>query len=162
MLAGGGIRGGTVQDKHGAHVQNRPVSPEDFGATLLTALGVLLSKPLNPDGSTYPASPGQPLREILDGELWGTCSGNGGNRAYSGAAILEDARATPAAPISGESRPLPRDARRHTREGRSPANSGGGARCCLADPDHRRPLDLLRRNASVERRAGERRTPPSA
>jgi hypothetical protein len=72
MLAGGGVRGGTVygaSDKHGAYVQNHPVSPEDFGATLLTALGVPLNTPLNPDGSAYPASPGQPLREILDGEL---------------------------------------------------------------------------------------------
>jgi hypothetical protein len=69
MRGGGSIRGGTVWDKLGAYVQNHPVSPEDLGATLLTALCVPLSTPLNPDGPTYPASPGQPIREILDGEL---------------------------------------------------------------------------------------------
>jgi len=42
LMAGAGIRGGAVygaSDKHGAFVANRPVSPEDFGATVFHALG---------------------------------------------------------------------------------------------------------------------------
>ena len=69
MLAGGGVRGGTVygaSDKHSAYVKDRPVSPEDFGATLLSALGIPLSTRMNPDGFTDPASPGQPLTDIFD------------------------------------------------------------------------------------------------
>lgn len=43
LLAGGGIRGGAVygkSDKHAAHPAELPVSPQDFAATLLYALGV--------------------------------------------------------------------------------------------------------------------------
>jgi hypothetical protein len=43
LLAGGGIRGGVVygrSDKHAAHPAESPVSPQDFAATLLHALGV--------------------------------------------------------------------------------------------------------------------------
>jgi len=43
ILAGGGVRGGQVygaSDKNGAHVKDRPVSPEDFHATILHAFGL--------------------------------------------------------------------------------------------------------------------------
>ena len=43
LLAGGGIRGGSVfgrSDKHAAHPDESPVSPQDYAATLLHALGV--------------------------------------------------------------------------------------------------------------------------
>ena len=68
MLAGGGIRGGSIygaSDKHGATVKDRPVSPEDFGATILSALGIPLDIRLNPDGFTNPASTGQALTELF-------------------------------------------------------------------------------------------------
>jgi uncharacterized protein (DUF1501 family) len=68
MLAGGGIRGGSVygcSDKCGAEVKERPVSPEDFGATLLRALNVPLDVRMAPDGFTFPASPGTPIDELF-------------------------------------------------------------------------------------------------
>jgi hypothetical protein len=68
MLAGGGVRGGSVygaSDKHGGQVKDRPVSPEDFAATLLDALGVRLDTRLSPDGFTNPASTGQPIAELV-------------------------------------------------------------------------------------------------
>jgi hypothetical protein len=68
LLAGGGIRGGAVHgasDRTGAEVKDGPVRPEDFGATLLHALGVPLETRLAPDGFTYPASPGQPLTGLF-------------------------------------------------------------------------------------------------
>jgi arylsulfatase A-like enzyme len=43
LLAGGGVRGGQVygaSDKTGAYVKDRPVTPEDFHATILHAMGV--------------------------------------------------------------------------------------------------------------------------
>ena len=43
MLAGGGVRRGLVygaSDQIGAYVKDRPVSPENFGATLFHALGI--------------------------------------------------------------------------------------------------------------------------
>jgi uncharacterized protein (DUF1501 family) len=68
FLAGGGIRGGAVygaSDRTGAEVKDNPVRPEEFGATLLHALGVPLETRLAPDGATYPASPGQPLTGLF-------------------------------------------------------------------------------------------------
>jgi hypothetical protein len=68
MLAGGGVRGGQVygaSDRHGAYVKDGPVSPEDFGATLLSALGIPLETRLAPDGFTNPASEGQPVPGLL-------------------------------------------------------------------------------------------------
>ena len=43
LLAGGGIRGGTVygaSDRNAAYVKDRPVSPADFHATILHAFGL--------------------------------------------------------------------------------------------------------------------------
>jgi len=68
FLAGGGVRGGAVygaSDRTGAQVKDNPVRPEDFGATLLHALGVPLETRLAPDGATYPASPGQPITSLF-------------------------------------------------------------------------------------------------
>ena len=68
LLAGGGIRGGMVygaSDKHGAYVKDRPVCPEDFGATLFHTLGVPPQTRLGADGFTLPASTGQVIEELL-------------------------------------------------------------------------------------------------
>jgi hypothetical protein len=69
MLAGAGIRGGSVygaSDKHAAYVKDKPVSPEDFGATLFHALGVPPETEVRElDGRPHPVSRGQPLVELL-------------------------------------------------------------------------------------------------
>ncbi|MBY0523869.1 MAG: DUF1501 domain-containing protein [Gemmataceae bacterium] len=68
MLAGGGIRGGSVwgaSDAKGAYVKDRPVSPEDFGATLFHALGVTPETRLGADGFTRPVSEGKPIAELF-------------------------------------------------------------------------------------------------
>jgi len=46
-------------------VKDRPVSPEDFAATILSALGIPLDVRLNPDGFTNPASTGRPMTELF-------------------------------------------------------------------------------------------------
>jgi hypothetical protein len=64
LLAGAGIRGGTVygaSDRHGGYVRDNPVSPENFGATLFHALGVPPETRLGADGFTHPVSAGQPI-----------------------------------------------------------------------------------------------------
>jgi hypothetical protein len=46
VLAGGGVRGGAIvgaSDKRGEHPADRPVSPADLGATILSRLGVTAS-----------------------------------------------------------------------------------------------------------------------
>jgi uncharacterized protein (DUF1501 family) len=69
LLAGAGIRGGVVygaSDKNAAYVKDRPVSPEDFGATLFHALGVPPDTEVRePDGRPHPVSRGQPLVELF-------------------------------------------------------------------------------------------------
>jgi hypothetical protein len=68
LLAGGGIKGGYVygaSDRSAAHVKERPVSPEDFGATLFHALGVRPETRLGADGFTRPASTGQPVLDLF-------------------------------------------------------------------------------------------------
>ncbi len=68
LLAGAGIRGGTVygaSDFQGGYVQDRPVRPEQFGATLLQSLGIDPGSRLAPDGFTMPASLGQPVTDLL-------------------------------------------------------------------------------------------------
>jgi uncharacterized protein (DUF1501 family) len=68
LLAGAGIRGGTVygaSDRHGGYVRDRPVSPEDFGATLFHALGVAPETRLGADGFTRPASTGKPILDLF-------------------------------------------------------------------------------------------------
>ncbi len=69
LLAGAGVRGGMVygaSDKQGAYVQERPVSPENFGATLYRALGIDPGIRLGLDGFTRPASTGQPVEHLLE------------------------------------------------------------------------------------------------
>ena len=68
ILAGGGIRGGAVygeSDKHAAYVKDRPVRPQDLGATIFHAMGVPLDQRLGKDGFTRPLSTGEPLIELF-------------------------------------------------------------------------------------------------
>ncbi len=68
LLAGAGIRGGTVygaSDPIGAYVRDNPVSPEDFGATLFHTLGVPPETRLGADGFTNPASTGRPILSLF-------------------------------------------------------------------------------------------------
>src|SRR5262249_25120680 len=68
LLAGGGVRRGLVygaSDRIGGYVKDNLVSPENFGATLLHALGVPPETRLSPDGATQPASPGQPIMDLF-------------------------------------------------------------------------------------------------
>jgi len=68
MLAGAGIRGGAVygaSDAHAAYVKDRPVSPEDFAATVLHALDVPPETRISPDGFTVRASSGTPVEALF-------------------------------------------------------------------------------------------------
>jgi hypothetical protein len=68
LLAGAGIPGGLVygaSDDTAAYVRERPVSVEDFSATILAALGIDPATRLSPDGFTQPASTGQPLPFVV-------------------------------------------------------------------------------------------------
>ncbi|MDA1014281.1 MAG: DUF1501 domain-containing protein [Planctomycetota bacterium] len=68
MLAGAGIRGGTVlgaSDKQSAYVKDRPVSLEDFTATLFDALDIDPGTRMSPDGFTRPASIGTPVADLF-------------------------------------------------------------------------------------------------
>jgi len=70
MLAGAGIRGGSVygsSDKTGGYVRDNPLRPEDFGATLFHALGVPAETRLGADGFTMPVSAGSPRMELFGG-----------------------------------------------------------------------------------------------
>jgi hypothetical protein len=68
LVAGAGIRGGAVcgaSDKIGAYVKDRPVRPQDLGATIYHALGVSLDTRLGKDGGTRPITTGQPIKELF-------------------------------------------------------------------------------------------------
>jgi hypothetical protein len=68
LLAGAGICGGNAygaSDKSGAFVADRPVSVDDFGATLFHALGVPPETRLQGPGFTRPVSTGRPLAELF-------------------------------------------------------------------------------------------------
>lgn len=68
LLAGGGTSGGKVygaSDAQGAYVHEAPVTPEDFAATLLHAMGIDPKSRLSPDGFTMPASIGNPIEELF-------------------------------------------------------------------------------------------------
>ncbi|MBI2826971.1 MAG: DUF1501 domain-containing protein [Planctomycetia bacterium] len=68
ILAGGGIRGGMVygeSDKTAAFVKDKPVRPQDLGATIYHALGVPLDLRLGKDGFTRPISSGQPILDLF-------------------------------------------------------------------------------------------------
>ena len=67
MLAGAGVRGGLVygrSDKQAAYVKDRPVSPEDFAATLFHALDIPPETPVHP-GLSVRASTGNPVLDIF-------------------------------------------------------------------------------------------------
>jgi hypothetical protein len=68
ILAGCGIRGGAVygeSDKIGAYVKDRPVRPQDLGATIYHALGVPLDIRLGRDGFTRPITTGEPILDLF-------------------------------------------------------------------------------------------------
>lgn len=68
IIAGGGIRGGMVygeSDKIGAYVKDKPVRPQDLGATIYHALGVPLELRLGADGFTRPISSGEPILDLF-------------------------------------------------------------------------------------------------
>lgn len=68
IVAGGGIRGGAVygeSDRTGAYVKNKPVKPQDLGATIFHALDVPLDLKLGADGVSKPITTGKPLLELF-------------------------------------------------------------------------------------------------
>jgi hypothetical protein len=68
ILAGAGIRGGAVygeSDRIGAYVKDRPVPPQDFGATIFHALDVPLDLRLGRDGFTRPITTGKPILDLF-------------------------------------------------------------------------------------------------
>lgn len=68
IIAGAGIRGGAVygeSDRIAAYVKDRPVRPQDLGATIYHALGVPLDHRLGRDGFTRPVSTGTPLLDLF-------------------------------------------------------------------------------------------------
>lgn len=70
MLAGCGIRGGSVygsSDPHAAYVKDSPVSPEDFSATLFHALGIPPHTRFGPDGFSLQASTGNVVAGVFSG-----------------------------------------------------------------------------------------------
>lgn len=69
LLAGGGIRGGTVygaSDANGAYVKDSPVTPEDLAATILHAFGLSPETPI-PDelGRPVRITTGEPVRAVF-------------------------------------------------------------------------------------------------
>jgi hypothetical protein len=69
LLAGGGIRGGMVygaSDRIGAYVKDRPVRPQDLGATIYHALDVPLDLRLGRDGFTRPITTGEPILDLFE------------------------------------------------------------------------------------------------
>ncbi len=68
ILAGAGIRGGMVygeSDRIGAYVKDKPVRPQDFGATIYHAMGVPLDLRLGRDGASRPITTGQPILDLF-------------------------------------------------------------------------------------------------
>lgn len=69
ILAGGGIRGGTVYgetDKTASAVKDKPVKPQDLSATIFHALGVPFESRVTKDGLTKPLSTGEPITELFE------------------------------------------------------------------------------------------------
>jgi uncharacterized protein (DUF1501 family) len=68
MVAGAGIQGGTVygaSDNQAAYVKDRPVSPEDFAATLFHAMNIPPETRISPDGFSQPASNGHVITDLF-------------------------------------------------------------------------------------------------
>jgi hypothetical protein len=69
VLAGGGIRGGSIfgaSDAHAAYVKDSPVRPEDFGATILHAFGFPPeAEVMHPTGRPVRSSSGHAVTELF-------------------------------------------------------------------------------------------------
>ena len=68
IIAGCGIRGGAVygeSDKTAAFVKDKPVRPQDLGATIYHAMDVPLNLSLSKDGFTRPISLSEPILELF-------------------------------------------------------------------------------------------------
>jgi hypothetical protein len=68
LVAGAGIRGGSVygsSDNIAAYVKDKPVSPEDFSATIFDALGIAPETRYGRDGFSERVSAGQPLKDLF-------------------------------------------------------------------------------------------------
>ena len=63
-LAGGLVYG--ASDSIGGYVKERPVPPEDFGATLFDALGIAPETRYGVDGFSERVSAGEPIRELFE------------------------------------------------------------------------------------------------
>lgn len=69
MLAGGGIKGGTVYgetDKIGSYVKDKPVRPQDLSATIFHALDVPYESRVTKEGLTKPLSTGTPMLDLFE------------------------------------------------------------------------------------------------
>ncbi|MBI3862857.1 MAG: DUF1501 domain-containing protein [Planctomycetia bacterium] len=68
LLSGAGVRGGSVygaSDAISAYVKDKPVTPEDFGATLFDALGIPPETRFGRDGFSERVSAGQPILDLF-------------------------------------------------------------------------------------------------
>jgi len=69
LLAGGGVRGGAIfgeSDRHAAHPLESPVSPQDYAATLMHALGIGAETTLADRlGRPIPAYQGTPMTSLF-------------------------------------------------------------------------------------------------
>lgn len=68
LIAGGGIRGGAVygeSDRIGAYVKDKPVRPQDLGATIYHALGVPHDLLVGAEGFNRPITTGTPLVDLF-------------------------------------------------------------------------------------------------
>ena len=70
MLAGAGIRNGQVYgetDEEAFYVADKDATPQDLNATIATALGLSIAKPIHsPDGRPFTiADKGQPIKALL-------------------------------------------------------------------------------------------------
>ena len=54
-----------ASDQTAAYVKDKPVRPEEFGATLFHALGITPEIKLGADGFTQPVSAGRPVLELF-------------------------------------------------------------------------------------------------
>ncbi len=69
VLAGGGIRGGEIygkSDSHAAYVEEKGVTPDDFGATILHAFGIRPETPIyDQQKRPIPVSRGNPVKALF-------------------------------------------------------------------------------------------------
>jgi len=69
LMAGGGIRGGTVygeSDSHAAYPVSNPVSPQDFGTTIVHALGIPIDTKLHDqEGRPHMATSGKVIESLF-------------------------------------------------------------------------------------------------